>query len=280
MSKASDKAKKAFGATLVSGLQSRGGSAQLPAQAAASQAVDLSPEARLAELEQLIEASVATYQDTVKTAQQRHRYELGQLLEEIRDRDLYKAAGFEKFGHYVTGRWGWKRAHAYRLIDLAAVRRALLPLGDVADSMPEGQAREYAPVVRYHGDDKARELLQNVTAQAESSGRPATAVLVKEVRAELQLGVPSDGLSPIGDSDAEDVVVDAEIVDDTAELVNQEIQAAAAAAEKAVRLLDEALAREVAPFDLGEAAQDLSRIRSAAVKLGRRADIVPGPAGA
>ncbi|MGW2749265.1 hypothetical protein ACWC5O_45210, partial [Streptomyces sp. NPDC001450] len=77
MSKASDKAKKAFGATLVSGLQSRGGGAQLPAQAAASKAVDISPEARLAELESRIESSVAQYQHNLRQLQVRHRQELG-----------------------------------------------------------------------------------------------------------------------------------------------------------------------------------------------------------
>ncbi|AWI31259.1 hypothetical protein [Streptomyces tirandamycinicus] len=269
MSKQSAKAKAGFGAALVAGLQTRGQGAQLPAQTSAQTAVDLTPEARLTELEGRIEASIGQYQQSVRQLQLRHRQELGLLLEEIRDGELFILAGYEKFGHYIKGRWGWDRSYAYRLMDLALVRRALAPLGAaVVDTLPESQARTIAPVVRQQGDLAAQQLFKEARQDATESGRKLTAAVISR-RAE-QFTASAQSLS---DSAGEDDVVDAELVDDdaAAELVNADIRAAAAAAEKAVRLLDEALARNVAPFDAGEANQDLSRIRSAAVKLGNRA---------
>ncbi|MGR3939061.1 hypothetical protein [Streptomyces sp. BRA346] len=289
MSRASDRASASFGDVLVSGLATRGRGAQLPAQTTPQADVELPPEARLEELENRIQASVEGYQRSVRQLQLQHRQELGLLLEEIRaDKRLYQAAGYKRFGHYIKGRWGWDRSYAYRLMDLALVRRALAPLGaEAVDALPEGQARPLAPVVRHNGDEAARELLQTVGQEATGSGKKVTAAAITKTRDTLKLGVaPSGELSPIGDS-SEDEVVDAELVEDedasetddeAAELVNQQIRAAANTAAKAVRLLDEVLSRGVAPFDASEAAQDLSRIRSAAVRLERRAGGLPGPA--
>ncbi|MCX4707140.1 hypothetical protein, partial [Streptomyces sp. NBC_01373] len=261
MSKASEKSRAALAATLAGGLKTRGGGARLPAQTATEGTVDLTPEARLKELESRIQASVEQYQHNVRQLQLRHRQELGLLLEQIRaDPQLHQAAGYKKFGHYITGRWGWDRSYAYRLMDLALVRRALAPLGDqVADSLPEGQARPLAPVVRHNGDETARELLQVVQQNAVEAGKRVTAQLITAARDARHLGVaPSSELSPIGDS-SEDEVVDAELVDEAtdavAEQVNQDIREAADAADKAVRRLDEALQRGVEPYDQHEAAQ-------------------------
>lgn len=274
MSKASEKASAGFGQALAGGLRSRGGGVPVPAQAAAETTVEAPAEDRLAHLENLIRASVEGYQGKLRQLQLRHRQELGELLAQIQaDPALYQAAGYKKFGHYITGRLGWQRSYVYRLIDLAMVRRALAPLGSEAvGTVPEGQARVLAPVVRYNGDDAARELWQAIRSSAEAEGKKVTAAVVTALRDARKLGITSSlELSPNGDSD-EDDVVDAELVDDeAAELVNQEIKAAATAAEKALRELEGALQRDVAPYDATEAARDLSRIRTAALKLGRRA---------
>lgn len=276
MSKASEQARAGFGAALRSGLASRGGGAQLPAQAATDKAVDLTPGARLADLEQRIEASVGQYQVSLRQLQAKHKVELGQLLGEINSDELFLLAGYEKFGHYVKGRWGWDRSYGYRLIDLALVRRALAPLGSVViESVVEAHARELAPVVRYDGDEKTREFVELLRVE---SGGKVTASVIRARREKAGLGVRPSDQSPIGDGD-EDEVVDAELVDDEAgELVNREIRGAADAAEKALRQLDEALKLDVVPFHREAAARDLSRVRSAAVRLQRRAGSLPGAA--
>lgn len=280
MSKASDKARAGFGATLAAGLQTRGKGAQLPAQAAADAAavaaVDLTPQERLADLERRIEASVGQYQSSVRQLQIRHRRELGELLEEIRRDELFSSAGFDSFGHYTKARFGWKRAHVYRLMDMAMVGRALSPLGQGAvDGIPESWARPLAKVARREGDGATRNLLQLVQEEAAASGKRVTAALLDSRRKELQLG----GVSPIGDEpdvspigDTDDDVIDAEVVEDEREGINQMLRAAAEAAERSLQLLDKAAFKEMAPYDVEEAAVDLSRIRSASVRLGRRAN--------
>lgn len=282
MSKAAEKATAAFGDVLASGLETRGGGAQLPAQASSGTEVDLSPEARLDALERRIETSLGEYQHSLRRLQARHRVEVGQLLHEINESGLWALKGYKKFGHYVKGRWGWDRSYGYRLIDLALVHRALAPLGQaVLDTVAEAHARELAPVVKVNGDEATRDFTQRL--QLESGGKKVTAAVIAARRDQEGLGVASSGQSPIGDRDEddEDEVVDAELVDDeeTAEKVGLAIRSAADTAEKALRQLDEALALDSAPFHRAEAAVDLSRIRTAAVRLQKRADGIPGPAG-
>jgi hypothetical protein len=280
VSKAANQAADAFGDVLAAGLQARGGGAQLPAQASVTMEVELSPAERLIALEARIQGSLDRYQASLRDLQARHRAEVGELLGEIAyDKDLLHAAGYEKFGHYVKGRWGWDRSYGYRLIDLAVVRRALAPLGPaVVEGVVEAHARELAPVVKHNGDGAARDFVQ--VLREEAGGAPVTAAVIRLRRDQHGLGRVQ---SPIGDSgedagDGEAEVVDAELVDDddTAERVNREIRSAADTAERALRQLEEALDRGVQPFHAADAARDLSRIRSAAVRLQRRAD--PGGA--
>lgn len=281
MSKASEKSRGAIGAALRNGLDKRGGGAQLPAQAGSGTEVELSPRERLHALETRIEASLGQYQHSLRRLQARHRVEVGQLLHEINESELWALEGHEKFGHYVKARWGWDRSYGYRLIDLALVHRALAPLGQaVLDTVVEAHARELAPVVKVNGDEAARKFAQRL--QLESGEKRVTAAVIAARRDQEGLGVPdASAPEPAGDEDEdEDEVVDAELVDDdeTAERVGQTIRAAADTAEKALRQLDEALVLKVAPFHGADAAVDLSRIRSAAVRLQRRANGLPGPA--
>ncbi|MFF8432458.1 hypothetical protein ACF07Y_46570 [Streptomyces sp. NPDC016566] len=280
MSKASEQTKKAFGAVLAGSLQSRGGGAQVPAQAATDGALEVippTPEEQLAALETRIEASLGEYHTSLRRLQARHRVEVGQLLNEINESGLWQLAGHAEFGHYVKARWGWDRSYGYRLIDLAVVTRALAPLGRaVVETVVESHARELAPIVKANGDEATRTFVEGV--QREAEGKKVTAAVYAARRDQLGLGASSSGQSPIGDED--EGVVDAELVDDeAAEKVGLAIRAAAGAAEKALRHLDEALALDVAPYHQGEAAVDLSRIRTAAVRLQRRASELPGPDG-
>ncbi|MFK0297208.1 hypothetical protein ACIQU6_43005 [Streptomyces sp. NPDC090442] len=268
----SQQAKANFGEALRSGLASRGG-ANLPAQSTAAPPPDQTPAERLEGLEQRIQASLASYQVGLRTLQMRHRAEVGELLGQINGPDeLFRAAGYERFGDYVKARWGWDRSYGYRLIDLAVVRRALAPLGQAAvDDVAESHARELAPVVRYQDDEAARDLVS--TLRAESGGRRVTAAVIRARRDAAGLGAPSLGDEAAGT----DEVVTAELVDDeAAEAVNREVRAAAAAAERAVHHLDEALRLDEAPFHAHEAAQNTSRLRTAVVRIQRRLGALPG----
>lgn len=264
----------AFTATLAQGLQSRGGGTpQEPAETRPAE-VEATPAEELARLERLIERSIESYQGDLRRLQARHKQELGEFLRDINENERYTTAGYTRFGHYLKGRWGWDRSYAYRLIDLATVRTALAPLGAATvDSLIESQAREIAPAARAGGDETARDLYE----KTRQSGK-VTAATLKRTRVQMLASMEAEKLSPIGDSSIEDgEVVVAEIVDDdAAEQVNFGLRAAAEAAEKAVRRLDEALARDVPPYHQAEAGTDLSRIRSAVVRLNRRVGQVPG----
>lgn len=70
-------------------------------------------------------------------------YEVGDALQEVRDRRLYRDAGYGTFEDYCSDRWGISRSRAYRLMDAAEVV-GLLPIGDIPAN--EAQARELVPL--------------------------------------------------------------------------------------------------------------------------------------
>ena len=66
--------------------------------------------------------------------------EAGEALRTIRDARLYRET-HGTFEDYCRERWGWERAHAYRLIESAGVRLQLETLGAPTPAN-EAQARE------------------------------------------------------------------------------------------------------------------------------------------
>ncbi|HCO02541.1 MAG TPA: hypothetical protein DIT48_04100 [Actinobacteria bacterium] len=85
--------------------------------------------------------------------------EVGLALLEIRDRQLYREAGFGTFDGYCRERWEWSVTRAYQLMDAATVAKALTPTvptvpngGIVSTTVDipatESQARELVPVLR------------------------------------------------------------------------------------------------------------------------------------
>jgi len=60
-------------------------------------------------------------------------------LLEIRDRNLYRDAGFRSFSAYLEARWRISRIHGYRLVEAARVEK-MLPVGNVPKT--ERQLRE------------------------------------------------------------------------------------------------------------------------------------------
>lgn len=87
--------------------------------------------------------------------------ECGRALAEIRDGRKY-LEGWKTFEEYCKDRWGWKRAHAYRMIEAAST---MSPMGDKTDTdvKPgnERQARELA-----HVEPEQREAVMAAAAAA------------------------------------------------------------------------------------------------------------------
>lgn len=111
--------------------------------------------ADLGELERRIERGLQTF------------VEVGTALLEIRDRRLYREAGYERFEDYCRERWGFSRPRTYQLIDAANVSRALTTGAAVStfvDTLPanEAQARELA---RLRDPDAIRETWAEIQAE-------------------------------------------------------------------------------------------------------------------
>jgi phage N-6-adenine-methyltransferase len=118
---------------------------------------------RLRSLEGVIEHGLARF------------VEVGEALLEIRDKRLYRET-HTSFEQYCSERWGFRRAHAHRLIQSARVLRVLSPTGDAPQS--ERQARELAPLLT--NPLQLREAWQDAHAQAEQARIPLTAVRVRD----------------------------------------------------------------------------------------------------
>lgn len=126
-------------------------------------------QASLEQLESVIERGVQTF------------VEVGLALMEVRDRRLYKEAGYTTFEKYCTGRWQFGRRHANRLIEAAGTVQALSddnhtgPIGPVPAT--ESQARELTPLAK-EDPDKARAVWREVN---EPHNGKVTAAKVKQV---------------------------------------------------------------------------------------------------
>jgi hypothetical protein len=128
---------------------------ELSTLAAATEPITIGESRRLIELEKIIEAGRQTF------------IEVGTALEEIRDARLYKA-DFKTFEDYCTHKWGFKRAHAHRLIEAAGIANELSPIGDIKT---ESQARELVKVPK----EKREAVIKTAAAKAEAAGRKLTA---------------------------------------------------------------------------------------------------------
>lgn len=112
----------------------------------------------------------------------------GEALRTVRDKKLYREAGFTTFEDYCRERWHWQRSQAYRLIDAAKVWETLYdrlsPIGDKLEPpRTEAAARELAPL-----KSKPKLLVQAWQETVERHGPDAQA---KHVRAAVQRIAPS-----------------------------------------------------------------------------------------
>lgn len=90
----------------------------------------------------------------------------GKALEVINRGRLYRET-HGTFADYVLEVWGFKRAHAYRLIEEWPVAAVCLPMGDIN----EQQARALLPVWKSHGPEAAATLYRETRELAEQHGK-------------------------------------------------------------------------------------------------------------
>jgi hypothetical protein len=120
------------------------------------------PEQRLQALEDGIRNSLEDF------------FQNGTRLKEIRDDELYKAAGFATWEAYCKERWGWSRDYTYKLIR-ASEYRAVIPgvdkkSTDHARSWTESSVRE---LTRLEDKRDAAKVAAKVVKAVEQSERAA-----------------------------------------------------------------------------------------------------------
>jgi hypothetical protein len=102
--------------------------------------------------------------------------EVGHALARIKTEKLYRA-DYDSFEAYCKARWGFARAHAYRLIDAAKVVENVSPIGDIPK---ESQARELARLPADQQQDAWQEVIE------ETDGRPTAAAVRETVERRLR----------------------------------------------------------------------------------------------
>jgi hypothetical protein len=105
---------------------------------------------------------------------QRTFVEVGNALLEIKTEHLYRS-DYDTFEDYCKERWGFQRAHAYRLIEAAKVVENLSPIGDIAKPATESQARALSSLE----PDQQAAAWQDVVDECEEKGVPITAAAVE-----------------------------------------------------------------------------------------------------
>lgn len=109
--------------------------------------------------------------------------EVGSALLEIRDSRLYRDT-HASFEAYCQERWSINRTVAYRFMDSAKVVQVL---GDPPDLKNEAQARELITLL--DEPEKAKKVWKAVEERSETTHKPVTANLIRQVRNEV---LPSD----------------------------------------------------------------------------------------
>jgi len=114
--------------------------------------------------EAIIEKNLATFVET------------GQALLDIREGRLYRES-YKTFQSYCQERWGFGSRRAEQLIESADTAASLKGVTTVKLSN-EGQARELAGLT----EEVAKDILEQVAAEATAAGKPITAAAIKAKR--------------------------------------------------------------------------------------------------
>lgn len=102
--------------------------------------------------------------------------EVGTALLAIREGRLYREQ-YPTFEEYCHDRWGWERAHAYRLMNGAETAALLSPMGDIPTPTAERQVRPLTRLPREEQPAAWREAVE-----ATGGGVPTQATVERIVR--------------------------------------------------------------------------------------------------
>ncbi len=91
--------------------------------------------------EQFMQQDRLTHLEDLIAGKQKHFYDIGKALKEIKDARLYKLTCFNTFEAYTKARWDMKKSQAYRFIDAYKVIKNLSPIGDIIFPVNEFQIR-------------------------------------------------------------------------------------------------------------------------------------------
>lgn len=127
-------------------------------------AADMDRWPNLAACEKIIEQGLASFITT------------GMALITVRDRALYKQAGYSTFEDYCQERWGISRPRAYQLIESATTVQEMSTIVDTPLPQNEGQARELKGL--------EPEVAAQVITKAKESGK-ITANSIAEAREQI-----------------------------------------------------------------------------------------------
>lgn len=137
----------------------------------------------LADHESVIERGLTTF------------IEVGNALLAIRDGRLYRES-HSTFEDYCRERWGWERAHAYRLMTGAETAARLSPIGDIPQPTAETQVR---PLTRLPAEDQPDAWREAVE---ESGGNVPTQATVERI---VRMRTPEAASEYDGDAFEDDV---------------------------------------------------------------------------
>jgi hypothetical protein len=80
--------------------------------------------------------------------------ETGRALKKIRDDELYKLQGYKQFENYCSDRWGFQRAHAYRLIDSSRVMENLSIDREAGPSVTPSNESQVRPLAKLEPEEQ------------------------------------------------------------------------------------------------------------------------------
>jgi len=121
---------------------------------------DLAKDVRsLDELEKVIERGKQTFM------------EVGEALLSIKERRLYREAGFDTFDAYCRKRWGFGKRRANQVLAAAEV-------GTMVPGLNERQARALAPI--RHDPELMREVVEQALADGTITGRVLAKIVAEE----------------------------------------------------------------------------------------------------
>jgi SAM-dependent methyltransferase len=128
--------------------------------------------------------------------------ELGWHLVAIQEGRLYRAAGFGTFDDYCLNRWGWRRRHAYRMIDAAKVRQQLelCPNGhaEPPEVLPESES-QMRPLTPIRDDPDSVRAAWDAAVEAAGGDQPTAKEVAEAVQTVTQAEPPTGRKRDLGD---------------------------------------------------------------------------------